>query len=511
MGGRVAIIGLDCAAPELIFDRWTDELPNLKSLKSAGSYGRMLSCTPPITVPAWMCMMTGKDPGTLGVYGFRNRTARDYESMAIASSLSVDEPALWDLAGRRGKRTVALGVPLTYPPRAINGAMVSGIPAPAGASDASSPRELLQELERTAGPYLTDVPEFRSRDRALLLSDIRAMTAQRFRMARHLLRTQPWDLFVMVDMGPDRMHHAFWRYLDPGHPLHEPDSPFRAAIHDYYVFLDGLIGELLGELQDSDTVLVVSDHGAMRMEGGFCFNEWLEQEGYLKLKTRPIGPEPLTPDRVDWPHTRAWGEGGYYGRLNLNAAGREPQGIVPYAQRDALLDEIGAKLWSLADDHGSPMGAELLRPERIYRKCRGIAPDGIVLFGGLHWRSVGSVGHGTLWTRTNDTGPDDANHAPYGIFLMASVGDARRAQGSAHARPGGAELQGLTLYDVAPTVLALLGVEAPDDLGQPIAGAGAEAAGAGEAASGLPGEARSAYTAEEEAELARRLEQLGYL
>jgi predicted AlkP superfamily phosphohydrolase/phosphomutase len=70
---RVLVIGLDCAAPELVFTQWRDELPTLRRLMERGMWGRLKSCTPPITVPAWMSMMTSKDPGTLGIYGFRNR------------------------------------------------------------------------------------------------------------------------------------------------------------------------------------------------------------------------------------------------------------------------------------------------------------------------------------------------------------------------------------------------------------------------------------------------------
>jgi predicted AlkP superfamily phosphohydrolase/phosphomutase len=70
---KVAVIGLDCAEPSLVFDRWAADLPNLRRLADSGLSGRLESCMPPITVPAWSCMASGKDPGTLGVYGFRNR------------------------------------------------------------------------------------------------------------------------------------------------------------------------------------------------------------------------------------------------------------------------------------------------------------------------------------------------------------------------------------------------------------------------------------------------------
>ncbi|MCS6939866.1 MAG: alkaline phosphatase family protein, partial [Roseiflexus sp.] len=70
---QLLIIGLDCAEPSLVFDRWRADLPTLSRLMAEGVYGELESCIPAITVPAWSCMMSGRDPGELGIYGFRNR------------------------------------------------------------------------------------------------------------------------------------------------------------------------------------------------------------------------------------------------------------------------------------------------------------------------------------------------------------------------------------------------------------------------------------------------------
>src|SRR5438132_10722033 len=118
---RVMLIGLDCAAPELLFDRWLDDLPNLKSLHAGGVHGLLRSCDPPITVPAWSVMMSSKSPGLLGVYGFRNRADYSYDKYAIANSLAIKEDRLWDILSRSGKRSIIIGVPGTYPSRPLNG------------------------------------------------------------------------------------------------------------------------------------------------------------------------------------------------------------------------------------------------------------------------------------------------------------------------------------------------------------------------------------------------------
>ena len=68
-----------------------------------GMYGDLASITPPITVPAWACGMTGTTPGQLGLYGFRNRKDTTYEGLSIAHSGSIKAPAVWDALGAAGQ------------------------------------------------------------------------------------------------------------------------------------------------------------------------------------------------------------------------------------------------------------------------------------------------------------------------------------------------------------------------------------------------------------------------
>ena len=108
---KVMIVGLDCAEPSLLFERWRDELPVLSGLMEKGAWGRLTSVIPPITVPAWSCMMASKTPGDLGVYGFRNRSDHSYNGLFIANSTAIKTPRLWDYATRGGKPSIVLGVP----------------------------------------------------------------------------------------------------------------------------------------------------------------------------------------------------------------------------------------------------------------------------------------------------------------------------------------------------------------------------------------------------------------
>ncbi|HSV74521.1 MAG TPA: alkaline phosphatase family protein [Chthonomonadales bacterium] len=491
MARRVCVIGLDSAPPELVFDRFLSDLPNLRSLMERGVWGPLESTVPPITVPAWMSMFTGRDPGALGIYGFRNRRDHSYDGLAFASSRMVHEQAVWDVLGAAGMRSILLGIPLTYPPRPIQGLMVCDFLAPSTSVQYTYPASLADDIRRVVGEYVIDVRDFRTTDKDRLLAQVHEMTDVRFALARHLAVSEPWDLFAMVEMGPDRLHHGFWRYFDAGHPLHEPGNPYQHALRDYYRRLDEQVGSLLAVLPDDTTVMVVSDHGARRMVGGICVNDWLIREGYLSLKRAPDRVTKLAPDMVDWPRTRAWGDGGYYGRIFLNVKGREQQGAVDPDAYEALRDELSSRLRALPDERGRPIGTRTFRPQEVYAECRGIPPDLIVYFGDLDWRSVGSVGHDAVWTHENDTGPDDANHSPLGIAIVARPGQTPGSTPLASRRR-----DGWSICRVAPAILQELGVEPPTSMGR----------------DGLDdAEPSSVYSEDEEAEIARRLEDLGYL
>jgi predicted AlkP superfamily phosphohydrolase/phosphomutase len=451
---RVLIIGLDCGEPSLVFDRYRDEMPNLKRLMAQGAWGEIESTTPPITVPAWSCALTSKDPGQLGVYGFRNRADHSYEKMTIANARSINEPAVWDYLGRAGKQSYLVGVPPSFPPKPIVGGSIGCFLSPNAQSKFTYPESLRDDVLRIAPNYLVDVPNFRTDDKQWLLQKIYEMTEDHFKVIKYLMKEKDWDFLMSVEIGVDRLHHGFWKYHDPSHPKHEIGNSLTNSIHDYYVWLDQQIGGVLELIDDDTSVMVLSDHGAKKMDGGITINEWLINEGYLALEEKPNGVVPLEKVKVNWAKTRAWGSGGYYGRLFLNVQGREPQGIIPPGEYEQVRDELIEKIGAIRDDQGKPMATRVHKPQQIYRATKNIAPDLIVIFGDLYWRAVGSLGLNALHTFENDTGPDDANHAQMGMFIYY---DPKR-------NLGGRELKGLQLYDIAPTALNEFGMQVPGDM-----------------------------------------------
>jgi predicted AlkP superfamily phosphohydrolase/phosphomutase len=137
----------------------------------------------------------------------------------------------------------------------------------------------------------------------------------------------------------------------------------------------------------------------------------------------------------------------------FNVKGREPQGTIEPADYARFRDEIQAKFEATTDREGRPMGTRVFQPESIYHRVKNVAPDLIVHFGGLYWRSIGGVGYPTIHVLENDTGPDDCNHAQFGAFILA-----------APASPLHGEVTGAHLLDIAPTLLDLAGYEVPETM-----------------------------------------------
>jgi predicted AlkP superfamily phosphohydrolase/phosphomutase len=217
--------------------------------------------------------------------------------------------------------------------------------------------------------------------------------------------------------------------------------------------LDSQIGSVLELLDEETIVLVVSDHGAQRLDGGIAINEWLIREGLLVLNEYPKTLTPFDKLNVNWSKTKVWSEGGYYARVFFNVQGREPQGVIPQSEYESFQNEMKARIESLQDDKGQPLRSLVFKPKELYRHVRNVAPDLIVHFGELYWRSIGTVGHPNIHVQENDTGPDGCNHAQYGMFILAAPNC-----------PLNGEYKGARLLDIAPTLFDLAGHEIPETM-----------------------------------------------
>ncbi|MFX1274395.1 MAG: alkaline phosphatase family protein [Promethearchaeota archaeon] len=449
---KIIVIGLDCATPKTLFEDFINECPNIKKLMDEGVYGKLRSSDPPITIPAWMVMATSKKAGTLGLYGFRHRKENSYTDFWVASSYNIKEPKIWDILGEKGLKSIILGIPPTYPIQEINGHMVSGFITPDTSSNYTYPPELKEEIQNNIGQYILDA-NFRTENKADLLVEIYQMTKVQFKTIKYLLKNKEWDYCQFVIIGLDRMHHAFWKYYDSSHAKYEPNNIFESALKNYYKYIDEEVGEILDIIEKETIVIIASDHGAKAMKGCICVNTALEKLRLLRFKKQPEPGTKLEDTEIDWNNTYAWGWGGYYARIFLNVQGREPQGIIPTEDYEKWREKVINSLKSIKNPDGKPMNTIIYKPEELYEELKGDYPDLMVYFDDLNWRSAGTVGYDTIYLDENDTGPDDAVHDYYGIFIIHDTNNKI-----------GKKLETKNILDIAPTILSIFGFEIPKEM-----------------------------------------------
>jgi predicted AlkP superfamily phosphohydrolase/phosphomutase len=257
---------------------------------------------------------------------------------------------------------------------------------------------------------------------------------------------------VLVEIGPDRLHHAFYADLDVEHPQHDPKSVYLGVGERYYALLDRELGELIALADDETAILVASDHGARPLRSAFRINEWLQREGHLVLHHVPDSPQPLQPEWVDWARTEAWAEGGYYARVFFNVRGREPLGSLAPSELPNRVERLRAALLDVTGPHGERWLNSVDAPASLYRQVRGFAPDLLAVFDQLNVRPIATVGSDGVYAARDDRDADACNHDPHGILVCAGAGVEARG-----------DLGECAIQDVGVTALALLGVERPSD------------------------------------------------
>jgi predicted AlkP superfamily phosphohydrolase/phosphomutase len=446
---KILVIGLEGATRGPLFG--DERLANIRRLMAGGCYGKLESVVPSTMVPAWLCMATSQDPGSLGVYGIQNRMDHSYDSFRLIHAQPMQDLTVWKQVEREGGRSILIGVPPSYPPPKINGISVGCFLTPDTQRCAyTHPEEERHIIGRLVGDYPADVKGFRKINKAQLRDEVHSMSRKHFEVARHYLRTTAWDYFQFVDIGLDRLHSGLRQGLNPQHVLQEPGNSYEELIDAYYLHLDEEIGKILELLSDDTILLVVSSHGSQPSNGGLCVNEWLMQQGLLVLQARPKDIPPFHRANINWHKTKAWSDGRHSAGIFFNVKGREPQGLIEQADYEKFRDEVKAMLEATTSDWGNVKGALAFKPQDVYKTVRSVAPDLIVHFGGLHQAFHSGAGHPGNHASTNGNGLDAGNPLQTGSFILA-----------ASNLPQYGEVDGAHMLDMAPTLLELGGYEIP--------------------------------------------------
>lgn len=451
------VLALDGATPELALGAWRDDLRHIRLLSEGGTYARISSTVPCASTPAWASLFTGFDPGQLGVYAAAQRPNHSYAPPIPLGSHAVHLPRLWDTLSQAGQLVGVVGAPLTSPAPAVRGHLIGD--ENSAHTIVASPPAFAQQVAQ----WLADEPSAEPAPGSTLetaIGQIYARTEQRFQLARRMLARSSYSCFVLFDDGIAQIQRLLWHTLDVTHLRHQPTHPLGDVISAFYRFVDDQIGELL-ELIDSETVVaVVSATGAQALDGELALNDWLQAEGYLRLHSAPARPTPLAECAVDWANTRAWA--GENGMIYLNLAGREPEGIVAPDDADATLEQIAAQLHALLPPAGIASEAPVFtsyRPATLYAATQGVGADLLVATAQPGWRTNALVGQPRLWLSARADALDAAYESRQGLFIFF---DPRNPT-------GGTELSGVSVYDIAPTLLNVFGIAPPRTRGRALA------------------------------------------
>jgi predicted AlkP superfamily phosphohydrolase/phosphomutase len=558
MSYKVFLIGLDALSPSLV-EKWVEEgkLPTFATLMREGVWGRLESVPNMNSAAAWPAAFTGKNPGKHGCYWFTTPLPNSYE-FRYTNATDLKAKPVWQLLNERGKRVGVINVPMTYPAQEVNGFWVAGLEAPGIESENYAyPKNLLATLIN----YCKYIHYSRAMELVAngkpceALTRLQEMVAMRLCANKYLKQTYEPDFLMTVFSESDQVAHGFWKYFDPSHPLYEPGNKYQDAILDIYQRLDGAVSELMANLSDDTVVMLMSDHGVgINTYGGIYLNDWLGSQGFLKYQKKSpfsvrklalrtmekgymyivksdIGTirtiKKLIPNKlihsarsaaesrlfyanINWEKTQAFSDG-VNDSIWVNLAGRQPKGIVqPGAEYEAVREQIIAGLYECRDMiTGEKVVDRAAKREELYHgDYVDRAPDIEIKW--KEDRVIYSLVEGTRPAFERSTSLINSlsgNHQSLGVFF-------------AWGKPirSSFRVTGMHIMDIAPTVLYAMGEAIPEDMDgeaqvqifreefvrtnplriyRTIAAAGQQE--------------ELDYSEEEQAEIKKRLEDLGYI
>jgi predicted AlkP superfamily phosphohydrolase/phosphomutase len=504
---KLLVLGLDGVTWDILDPLLSEGvLPNLARLRGKGASGMLSSVFPPLSPVAWTCVMTGKNSGKHGVFEFLEY-GPDPLKTRVNSSRSIQADLVWEIAARHGKKTVAGGVPMSYPPRPAQGFpgfFLGDFLSPENASDFTSDPALFAELERAVGPYRpwsTAIHD--GGNEARVIDDLTAFLDQHLKAVLFLMERCDWDLFIFDLMATDRLGHELWHVWDLTHRSalgrEKELKTLRPRLIEFWKTLDWGVGAIEAKLPGGASLLLMSDHGFGPIEWYVNFNVWLLEAGLIALKDsfyvrqkhwfyrRGVTPEWiysvmcrlglakhrvsrfrgkqtsaldrmgesmfLSRRHIDWSRTRAFSQGNF-GQIFINQKGRQPRGCVEPADARSLRRDLKVALREiLHPETGEPLVERVYEGEELYHGPHThLAPDLTVVLTDWRYRTIGLYDFTTHKVISPAFGPT-GDHRMEGILL-----------GAGPAFHPGASPAGADLLDIAPTVLHLLGVPVPADL-----------------------------------------------
>jgi predicted AlkP superfamily phosphohydrolase/phosphomutase len=514
MERRVLLLCID-AGNRYLLEQWAGEgwLPNIAGLLAKGLKGRTMSLPGLYTGATWPSFQTGVNPARSGVYSWMQLTPGSYEPRRCLTGEALKCEPFWCHLSRAGRSVTVLDIPLSGLTPNLNGVQL----VEWGAHDAQYgfttwPPALARDVEARFGRHPLRTICNADRDTQAFVEFRDALVsaiATKARMTRHFLRTTQWDFFAQVFSESHCVGHQCWHIHDPAHPRHDVAQARVVGdpIKDVYVAIDAAIGQVLREVDDDTTVILLASHGMGYKYGPQILLERILLGLGVAAPARvapPREPQRRLRDHFDPLLTRAWQrmpkalqealqplrkpfrswmmpegtprpplidpaasrcfviENNHaHGGIRVNLAGREPNGIVqPGAELDSLYATLERDLMDIVDlDAGKRVVSRVIRTDDLYRgEHRNVLPDVLVEwsdYAPISKIRLGSSRIGELtgeyrFCRTGD-------HFPGGMFVATGPG----------ITPGMLQ-RTVSIMDFAPTFCRMLDVDLPDVDGTPI-------------------------------------------
>ena len=386
---RACVIGLDGVPYTMLLDlAGKGVMSTAARLIDSGHLHRMKASLPEISAVSWTNFMTGKDSGAHGIFGFTDFKPDSYE-VRFPNSLDIKTRTFWDVLGEKGKKSIIINQPSTYPARKLNGILVSGFVA-LDMAKAVYPPAYRTALEQMG--YQIDIDTLKSRESPEFLWQELAKTMASRQKALNFFWNEEWDYFEFVITGTDRLHHFLWNaYEDTTHTYHP-------AFLDYYRQVDRIIEKIFTSYRkmtgSEEGLYILSDHGFCGIEQEVYLNAWLEQEGYLKFTT----PSPAGLENIAAAETKAFALDP--NRVYLNLRKKFPSGSVDASEKKDLKTEIAGKLEKL-EYKGKKVVRKVFMAEDVYSGPYASKGPDLIVLGERGFDMKGSVKKKEIFGRSD--------------------------------------------------------------------------------------------------------------
>lgn len=479
---KTLFIGLDGATFTLL-DYLTQEIPQhgivmpfLRQFMAKGFRAVLHSTAHPLTPPAWTSLLTGRNPGSHGIFDFMKAKELGTDVFfTLYDFRDIQVETLWMILTRMGKKSVSLNFPMMAPPPSLNGVLIPGFTSWKHLKRNSLPEDLFTQLkEHVEGFDPKELAWDFERENEIGLemeSDYLAQwiryhlprEEQWFRIAHWLFKAEKPDLMTIMFDGTDKIQHQAWHVLHPDfqEQYHsEQDQLLRTLCFDYFRRLDNSIAKLVQEAGDGVQVFMASDHGFTTSTQVVRINRYLGELGYLAWREVQAGEEGKRREaspfaNLDWSKTLAYCRTPSSNAITIRQKRcPEDPGVDP-ADYFSFREKLIADLKNLKDSQGRAVIQAVLPREEVFSgEMMPQAPDLTLVL-----RDHGFVSIKNIDPVVEDRAIPAGTHHPDGIFLAGGIG----------IEPGYSQTA-LDMVDVAPTLLYSLGLPIPENFeGHPIA------------------------------------------